>query len=256
MRDITTILAGALGGALLAVVIIFSAASNGMLPLPQTAGSVSGDAIHDYLLAHPSLVGEMNDKFQAQQQADQDKASQAAMKKVGLNTFFDPKIAFVTGPADAKKSLVEFYDYDCPYCRASLPAMEKFYNAHKTDTRFSFIEFPIPSQHGPGAVLAARASMAARKQPDKFVAFHFALMSENAAIDEGIINADAKKAGLDVALLRADMANPAIDQALNSAHDLTTKVGIDGTPTFIINGALHAGAVDETTLSDLAAKDS
>ena len=69
MRELTTIIAGALGGALLAVVIIFAAAGNGMLPMPQ--GAVSGDAIHDYLLAHPSLVSEMSDKFQAQQQADQ-----------------------------------------------------------------------------------------------------------------------------------------------------------------------------------------
>ena len=54
-----------------------------------------------------------------------------------------PRVAFVTGPADAKNTLVEFYDYDCPYCRASLPAVKKFYDAHKDDTRFSFIEFPI-----------------------------------------------------------------------------------------------------------------
>src|SRR5580692_485098 len=106
MRDLTTIIAGALGGALLAVVIIFAAAGNGMLPLPQGT-AVSGDAIHDYLMAHPSLVGEMSDKYQAEQQADQDKVAAAAMKKIGLNAFFDPKIAFVTGPADAKKSVVE-----------------------------------------------------------------------------------------------------------------------------------------------------
>ena len=54
------------------------------------------------------------------------------MKKLGLNAFFDPKIAFVTGPADAKKSVVEFYDYNCPYCNASLPAVEKFYSSIRT----------------------------------------------------------------------------------------------------------------------------
>jgi protein-disulfide isomerase len=255
MRDITTILAGALGGALLAVVVIFAAAGSGMLPMPQ-GSTLSDKAIHDYLMSHPGLVSEMTDKFQAQQQADSDKAAAAAMKKIGLAAFFDPKIAFVTGPAGAKKSVVEFYDYDCPYCRASLPAVEKFYQQHKNDTRFSFIEFPIPSQHGPGAVLAARASLAARNQPDKFVAFHFAMMSERAAIDDDTINADARKAGMDVARLRADMASPQIDKAINDSHDLTTKVGIDGTPTFIINGVMHAGAVDEAALADLAAKDS
>ena len=82
-----------------------------------------------------------------------------------------PRIAFVTGPADAKKTLVEFYDYDCPYCRASLPAVKKFYDAHKNDTRFSFIEFPIKQLHGESAVLAARASLAARRQPDNYMDF-------------------------------------------------------------------------------------
>ena len=141
MRDLTTIVAGALGGALLAVVIVFAAAQNGMLPMP--AGS-SGDAIRAYLLAHPELVGR-DDRQAAGAAAGRPGQGQAAaaMKKIGMAAFFDPKIAFVTGPADAKKSVVEFYDYDCPYCRASLPAVEKFYQQHKNDTRFSFIEFPI-----------------------------------------------------------------------------------------------------------------
>ena len=65
------------------------------------------------------------------------------MKKIGQDALFNPAVAFVTGPANAKTTLVEFYDYDCPYCRASLPAVKKFYEAHKNDTRFSFIEFPI-----------------------------------------------------------------------------------------------------------------
>ena len=106
------------------------------------------------------------------------------MKKIGHAAFFDPAIAFVTGPADAKKTLVEFYDYDCPYCRASLPAVKKFYDAHKNDTRFSFIEFPIKSLHGQSAVLAAKASLAARRQPDNYMAFHFALMGEEGAVTE------------------------------------------------------------------------
>jgi len=92
-------------------------------------------------------------------------AKQAAtVKKMGQAAFFDPNIAFVTGPADAKQSLVEFYDYDCPYCRASLPAVKKFYDENKDKVRFSFIEFPIKTLHGESAMQAARASLAARRQ--------------------------------------------------------------------------------------------
>src|SRR5581483_3260384 len=163
---------------------------------------------------------------------------------------FDPKIAFVTGPADAKNSLVEFYDYDCPFCRASLPAMIKFYNAHKNDTRFSFIEFPIPALHGPGADLAAKASLAARRQPDKFVPFTFALMGQDGSLDEAAIYDTAQKAGLDMEKLKADMADPAIDAALKDSKALAARAGIDGTPTFIVNGVMHPGQVDDGLLAD------
>jgi protein-disulfide isomerase len=160
MRDLTTIIAGALGGALIAIVIVFVAAQNGMLPMP--AGAANGDAIRSYLLSHPEIMAQMNDSLAQQQAANQDKANAEAMKRIGLNAFFDPRIAFVTGPADAKKSVVELYDYNCPYCRASLPALEKFYAAHKNDTRFSFIEFPIK---GPDSIVAAKVALAARTSP-------------------------------------------------------------------------------------------
>jgi protein-disulfide isomerase len=251
MRDLTTIIAGALGGALLAVVIIFAAAERGLLPVP--AGAVSGEAIRDYLMAHPGLVSEMSDRYQAQQAADQDKAAAAAMKKLGLAAFFDPKIAFVTGPADARKSVVEFYDYNCPYCRASLPAVEKFYQQHKNDTRFSFIEFPIK---GPDSIVAAKAALAARRQPDKYLALHFALMAESQPVDSKMLMADAQKVGIDIAKLNADMKDPEIATAIDASHNLAKQAGIDGTPTFIVNGVMHPGAVDDETLNALAAKES
>jgi protein-disulfide isomerase len=251
MRDLTTILAGALGGALLAVIIIFAAAQNGMLPMPQV--TIPGQAIHDYLLSHPGIVGEMGDKLQAKQEADQDKASADAIKKIGMNAFFDPRIAFITGPANAKKTVVELYDYNCPYCRASLPAMEKFYEQHKNDTRFAFIEFPIK---GPDSIVAAKVALAARNQPDKYLALHFALMGESAQVNTQILMQDAQKAGLDMVKLKADMEKPEIAKAIDASHDLATRAGIDGTPTFIINGLMHPGAVDDAAINSLAAKDS
>jgi len=177
---------------------------------------------------------------------------QAAVRTIGVKAFFDPRIAFVTGPADAKQTFVEFYDYDCPYCRASLPAVKRFFDAHKNDTRFSFIEFPIPEQHGPGAVLAAKASLAARKQPASFVAFHFALMGEEGAVTEQMIYDDAAKNGMDVAKLKRDMADPSLDAAIDIAHKLAVRAKIDGTPTFLVNGHLRPGAVDGNDLKDLA----
>ena len=246
MRDWKNIAAGALGGALLAVAIIFLAASRGLLP--GAGGTIN---IRGYLLSHPELLTEMTDRLQKQQEiADQAKAA-AAMKKVGMAAFFDPKLAFITGPADAKKSVVEFYDYNCPYCRLSLPAVEKFYQQHKSDTRFAFIEFPIK---GPDSIVAARVALAARLQPDKYLALHFALMNETDLVNEAMIYSDAQKAGLNMAKLKADMQNPEIDAAIAASKALAARAGIDGTPTFIVNGVVHPGAVDDDTLKSLAAE--
>jgi protein-disulfide isomerase len=245
MRDFMTATAGALLGALIAIVLMFQAAAIGLVP------AASGDMIRAYMLTHPELVAQMNDLVQQRQQAADDAKAAATMKKIGMAPFFDPKLAFVTGPANAKKSVVEFYDYDCPYCRASLPAMTKFYEKHKADTRFSFIEFPIPQLHGPGADLAALASLAARRQPDKYMALHFTLMGQEGSLDEQMIYDAAAKAGLDVAKLKVDMKDPAIAEALVASKALAHQAGIDGTPTFIVNGKMHAGAVDDDLLKQL-----
>lgn len=249
MRDWRSVVTGALGGALLAVAIIYAAASQGWLPGTGVSGGTAN--IRGYLLGHPELLAEMTEKLQAQQDAADKVKAASSMKKIGMAAFFDPRIAFVTGPADAKKSLVEFYDYNCPYCRLSLPAVEKFYQQHKNDTRFSFIEFPIK---GPDSIIAARVALAARLQPDKYLALHFALMNETDLVNEAMIYADAQKAGLNMAKLRADMQNPEIDAAIAASKALATRAGIDGTPTFIINGVMHPGAVDDDLLKSLSAE--
>jgi protein-disulfide isomerase len=242
MRDFVITLAGAIGGAALAVAIVFTLAETGKLP-------INDRQMQTYLMQHPELAPAMMGQAQQLDEQKQQAVQAAAVKKVGQNAFFNPALAFVTGPADAKTSLVEFYDYDCPYCRASLPAVKKFYDAHKNDTRFSFIEFPIKQLHGESAVLAAKASLAARRQPAHYMDFHFALLGQDGAITDEIIYAQAAKAGMDVAKLKADMADPGIEKTLQSSIALAHKVGIDGTPTFVLNGKMHPGALDDETLA-------
>jgi protein-disulfide isomerase len=242
MRPVVIMLAGAFGGAAIAVAVILLMAQNGLVPLNDRQ-------MQSYLMMHPDLAPAMMGRAQALDDQKQAAAQDAAMKKVGQAALFDPALAFVTGPADAKTSLVEFYDYDCPFCRASLPAVKRFYSAHKNDTRFSFIEFPIADLHGQSALLAARASLAARRQPEHYMDFHFTLLGEEGQVTEEMIYADAAKAGMDVDRLKADMTDPAIQKALTSSIALAHKVGVDGTPTFVLNGKFHPGAVDDDTLA-------
>jgi len=243
MRPFVTTLAGAIGGALLAVAIILTMADRGLLP-------INDRQMQTYLMHHAELAPTMMARAQALDDQRQQAAQAAAMKKLGQAALFDPAVAFVTGPADAKSSLVEFYDYDCPYCRASLPAVKKFYEAHKNDTRFSFIEFPIKQLHGESAVTAARASLAARRQPAHYMDFHFALLGQEDSITEETIYSEAAKAGMDVNKLKADMKDPEIEKSLKSSIALAHKAGVDGTPTFVLNGKFRPGALDDETLAN------
>jgi protein-disulfide isomerase len=236
---------GALGGAVIAVAIVFGAAALGMFP---RNAAVQGRQIQAYLMAHPNIVMDMMTKVQLDQQAEADRAQKEALRRAGLQAFFNPNIAFVTGPANAKATLVEFFDYNCPYCRASIPELKRYYDAHKADTRFSFIEFPIK---GPDSVVAARAALAARKQPDKYLDFHFALMGEAELVTEATIYADAAKVGLDVAKLKADMADPALDKAIAAVRHLAVSLKIDGTPTYVLNGEIRPGVLEKNELDDL-----
>jgi protein-disulfide isomerase len=243
MRDFAITIAGAIGGAALAVAVIFTLTASGLMP-------INDRQMQTYMMLHPELAmammgraQQLDDlKAQAKQQAGVDKAGKA---------LFDSKYAFVTGPMNAKKTLVEFFDYDCPYCRASLPAIHKYYQAHKNDTRFSLIEFPIASLHGPGAVAASLASLAARRQPEHFMDFHFLLMGEDDSITPDMIFADAAKAGLDVTRLKADMNDPAIQKTLDDSLAFAKTIGVNATPTFVFNGTLHSGAVDDVNLKEM-----
>jgi protein-disulfide isomerase len=239
--------AGALGGAVLALVIIFATAAQGLLPV-HLSKTARDEAVRGYLMAHPEILIAMSDTLQARQQTADTRSRQAAIDKIGLKAFFDPAIAFVTGPKNAATTIVEFYDYNCPYCRASAPAIQAYYKKHKNDTRFSFVEFPIK---GPDSTQAARAAIAAQRQPDKYVAFHFSLMNEKDRTTPEEVFAIARKVGLDVAKLKADMKDPRIDKQIDAVHKLAQKAGIDGTPTFIIDGNVRPGAIDDKILSQM-----
>ena len=232
---------GALGGAVLAVAVVFGSAALGYLP-QNDAG------IHNYLMSHPEVLADMMNKLQSQQDDSDDAARQTAVDKLGMKAFFDPRVAYITGPENAKITFVEFFDYNCPYCRASLPAVKKFYAQHKADARFAFIEFPIK---GPESTYAARAAIAARKQPDKYLDFYFALMNEQDLATKPLVLDVAKRVGLNVAQLETDMDDPDVDKAIDASHKLAQRAKIDGTPAFIINGKMREGAIDQDILSQL-----
>lgn len=233
---------GGFVGAIAALALVYASAALGILPM-------NGQAIHDYLMAHPDIVVAMGNKVQQEQDEADERSSQDAVDKLGLKAFFNPRIAFIAGPAKAKTTVVEMFDYNCPYCRQSFPAMKKFYAEHKNDTRFAFIEFPIK---GPDSTFAARVALAARKQGDKYLALHFALMSETEHVDANTILADAQKVGIDMNRLQADMKSPEVDLGVNESLALAQAAKVGGTPFFVINGKVRPGALDDDVLRQMA----
>lgn len=231
----------ALGGAAIAVAIVFGAASMGAFPQDDSH-------IRTYLMAHPDLFADMGAKYQADQDEATDRARQDAIDRLGAKAFFNPKLAYVTGPANAHTTVIEFFDYNCEHCRNSVRAVQRFYDTHKSDARFAFIEFPI---FGAASTLAARAAIAARRQPDKYLAFHFAMMEQDGPVDQDAIFDDAKRVGLDVDKLKADMADPAINDVITSGIKLAHAVGVDGTPEFIIDGKSLEREVDDSLLNQM-----
>ncbi len=238
-----TTLTSALTGAVIAVASVYVLSAAGLLPTPNTTTTV-----RTYLLAHPEILVAMSNRLQEQQQVADDAARQTAVDKLGLRPFFNPRLAFITGPANAKTTFVEFFDYNCPFCRASNPAVEAFYNVHKKAARFAFIEFPIK---GSASVAAARLAIAARAQPDKYLAYHFAMMRQHGVVDRKIALAIAQKVGLNVKKLRQDARSTSITEAIDSANALAMAADIDGTPAFIVDGRMREGAVNARQLAQL-----
>jgi protein-disulfide isomerase len=237
----TAALGGIIGTAA-SLVLVFGAFALGFVPTASDA------RLQSYMLTHPKLIYQMKALSDAEDSEAALKEEQAAVDKIGMKRFFDPAVAYVTGPAKAKNSIVEFYDYNCAHCRRTAATVRKFYEKHKNDTRFAFIEFPI---FGENSLSAARTSVAAHAQGDRFIAFHFGLMSETAEIDNALLIKNAQASGLDVAKLTTSIQNPDNDKALLAASRLAREAKFQGTPVFIVNGKVHEGEISEAELKAL-----
>lgn len=233
---------GGLIGAALAVAVMAAAVALHIVPAATDA------RMQSYLLAHPKLVLQMQALAEEQAAAEARQEQADKLKAIGASKLLDPKVGFVTGPANAKNTFVEFYDYNCGHCRNTSALVKAFVDKHKADTRFAFIEFPI---FGDASTMAARASIAAHQQGDKFLALHFGLMAESGAVDEALLLQVAKKNGLDVMKLASDLNAPDTDKALLAGFRMARELKFNGTPMFIINGQVHEGELTEADLKKL-----
>jgi protein-disulfide isomerase len=192
------------------------------------------DQIRAYLLAHPEVIEEALGKLQEKRQAAADAQVKAALESHRGSLERDPR-DFVAGNPNGKITLVEFFDYRCPYCKAALPDIQKLIAANK-DVRFVLKEFPILS---PVSDSAARAAIAAKAQ-GKYWPVHQALLSEK-NLDEAAVARILKDNGVDLTKAEAAAKAKATSDQIDDTHALARITGVNGTPAFMIGDKMIAG---------------
>ena len=204
--------------------------------------------VRDYLIANPELIQEAIQVLQAKREAAENARAKAAMAAHGDALRAHPMTP-VSGNASGDVTVVEFFDYQCGYCKRSLASMIGLLKSDK-QVRVVWKELPIL---GPASRFAARAAMAAKKQK-KYFQFHVALMGARGRLTEQNVMDVAKDVGLDVARLRGDMEDPRIEAYLDETQQLATALGIRGTPAFVIGDTVVRGAIDEADMKQIIAQ--
>src|SRR6516162_343253 len=196
--------------------------------------------IHDYMMQNPDVL------LDALRAGEEAKTNQVLRDR--HHEIFDDPATPVGGNPEGDVTIVEFFDYRCPYCKQVQPSLQALLGEdHKL--RFIYKEMPVL---GAPSLTAAHAALAARLQ-GKYEHFHAAMMATKGQITDEVIYQVAGSVGLDVDRLKRDMAAPEIEQALKANLALAKALEIHGTPGFIIGEHIVPGAIDLDALKDLVA---
>lgn len=203
------------------------------------------ETMRNYLLENPELLQEMIAALESKEQMAQIAQASAGIKEHAKDLFRDAG-DFVVGNPDGDVTVVEFFDYNCGYCKRAHPDVAKLVK-RDPNVRFVFKEFPIL---GPGSLTASKAAIASKTQ-DKYEQLHNAMMAHGGPLDDAAVFALAKEQGLDVDKLKADMEAPEVEQQIRKSTELAQALGINGTPAYIVGNHLLPGAlgVDKIALA-------
>ena len=144
------------------------------------------------------------------------------------------------GPADAPVTIVEFSDFECPYCAKAVPAIDALKKQYGKQVRFAFRHFPL-SFHARARPAAKYAHCAA--QQDKFWKVHDGIFESQRDLSDDSLRAIAQKAGVNMTKLDACLADAATDAAVDADTEAGRAAGVEGTPSFYVNGRPYDGAI-------------
>ncbi len=194
--------------------------------------------VRDYILDNPEIIEEALIELAARERA-----------KTAIALASDPR-DFSIGPADAKVTIVEFFDYRCGFCKRSMDWVMDTAETHPDDIRVVFKELPILSEESRTAALAALAA----GEQGKYMEMHQALMQSRSDFSDAAIDEIARTVGVDVKKMRADMGSRELLQQVADVREQAISVDAGATPTFFINGRVVAG-YDEKTLDTIVSEE-
>lgn len=194
--------------------------------------------VRGYIIENPQVLVEAIQRMQERQRVAQTAEVDQIIATRRDEIFNDPATP-VGGNPEGDVSLVEFFDYNCPYCRRVAPTLVEIEKSD-SELRVVYKEWPIL---GPNSDFAARAALASWSQGN-YVAFHKALMLASGLVDEAKVLKVAAQVGLDVERLKQDMEAPEIEEAIERNRALARALRITGTPGFVIGDQMFQGAAD------------
>ena len=221
-----------------------------LLPQAALAGEFTdtqreeiGTIVREYLLQHPEVLVEVSQELERRQKLAEDEQRKNTIAE-NADEIFRSSADFVAGNPQGDVTMVEFFDYNCPWCKKSLPIIRSILEADGK-LKFVFKEFPIL---GEGSEYAARAAMASQAQ-GKYLEFHLALYGHAGKIDAQAVDEIAQGVGIDLKKLKADMQSADIAAAIDRNIKLAQTLGISGTPAFVIDKTVIPGYLPERALA-------
>jgi protein-disulfide isomerase len=202
----------------------------------------------DYLLTHPEILEEVSAEL-TKRQAAAEAEKHAAAVTANANLIFNSPRGVTVGNKDGDVTFVEFFDYNCGYCKKAMADMVEIM---KDDPKLKVVlkEFPVL---GPGSVEAAQVAVAVRMQDPtgkKYLAFHQNLLGGRGQADKARSMAAAKEAGLDMARLEKDFSSPEVRATIEENFKLAESMGMNGTPSYVIGKQVIIGAVGIDALKE------
>jgi protein-disulfide isomerase len=203
--------------------------------------------IHDYILANPAVIFEALKKQQQAVEAARTLSRTEMILASQQELLADPASPSAGNPK-GDVTIVEFFDYRCPYCKAVEPSLEALLKADPK-LRIVYKEFPVL---GAASVYAAEIALAAQKQ-GKYSAFHDAMMNTKGNIDEAAVLQVARLTGIDLDKAKSDIKSPEIAATIKQNYELAATLDINGTPGIVIGMDIADGAADLDQLKRMIA---